>query len=299
MNNNEVIFCSNKRNENHKMFLLILLDIFKRKENYKYFNYKNKIFVNEKGENISLTEEDKINLIISYSNKFIELLELVEKKFNGNVNYTQIFYFIMYSGGRKGVLSKFFPDFDTDLIKNNQQEKEKLKEIIAPLLISVMMLQYSYEFHARGIFDWDKDLVSYVNGQIIFSQDLLDKINTLENIPSYYKSIKNSNNNSVDEMIKNIINQPPSYYKLTITIPQIDFINDDFLNSFDGRNTNCVQYVNIDLGKDIDLKNKNYLDIKSEFKDTRIMEPEKKPERIMEPEKQPERIMEPEKKRKI
>jgi hypothetical protein len=104
-------------------------------------------------------------------------------------------------------------------------------------------------------------------------------------------------------MIKSSEGMMPQYEYI---IPQTDFINDDFLSAFDGRDgrNTCVKNVNIALEEQVNLKNKNYLNIRVkingvEFKDTRIMEPEKQPEIIMDPEKQPERIIEPEKKKKI
>ena len=121
----------------------------------------------------------------------------------------------------------------------------------------------------------------------------MKKLQTDTNLPEYYKSMTEAfNNKSVDEIVERMLSESrPEYSKEIITIPPpVDFNNDDFLNAFDGRNTNCVQYLNnVGFSVEINLKNKNYFDLKMEYKDTR----QEKSQTNIEPTKQPQTNIEP------
>jgi TM2 domain-containing membrane protein YozV len=234
--NDNVIICKNIRNQNYKNLLLLITDIYSDVNSYDFFEFNN-IGLEVKDKTTSIYYEDKDlirNFIISEMKKIQNLIQTLEIKFNGDVNYIHLFI----------VLQDYLNSIMLEMIEINPVNfnDDKINKILLPTTLFNVQNILNYEYLTNSL-DWTNNTIVY-NKENGFEVGTKEKPSSGQQFLVEY--LRNKTISQVMENDRREISASPNYPKYTsLQKFSIDILNfdDDFMNTFNGSNNNCKNYI--------------------------------------------------------
>ena len=222
-----VIICKNNiRNENYKNLFWFLTDIYSDLKSYESIEFKFKL---ETDDIIYRTNETVRDFIISEMKKIQILIDELEIKFQGNVNYLHLFF-----------IFKDYFKFISDVIEINPNKINSLnKDTIHKIILAKIMFPlYPTLLNDALSLNWNEDFLKYTDNAFDFDQTKTVSFYTTNLIQNNL----NLNNRSMEKVIEEqyaIIY--PSYYNKSDKQFFVDTLKftDEFKATFNGSNTNC------------------------------------------------------------
>jgi TM2 domain-containing membrane protein YozV len=237
--NDNVIICKNIRNQNYKNLLLLITDIYSDVNSYNFFEFNN-IGLEVKDKTASIYYEDKDliqKFIISEMKKIQNLIQTLEIKFNGDVNYIHLFI----------VLQDYLNSIMLEMIEINPVNfnDDKINKILLPTTLFNVQNILNYEYVTNSL-DWTNNTIVY-NKENGFEVGTKEKPSSGQQFLVEY--LRNKTISQVMENDRREISASPNYPKYTsLQKFSIDILNfdDDFMNTFNGSNNNCKNYLEIE-----------------------------------------------------
>ena len=245
----DVVVCKNNtRNQNFKNMILLITDIYSDINYYEFIEFNFTLLTKDKeGKIISTLTNKRVinNFIINEMRKIQNLIDTLEKKFRGNVNYIHLFivfqfYFIILTANTDIDKSKFPSKVPEQVMKIMSSETLM---IISDLVFAKYILGYP----------WDDDLITYdIKNKFL----IIDK----NEIPLEYIDLLVGEKNFAGKSITDVLLlkvQNIKYPKFStsdqFTIDILDFNDEEFINTFDGSNINCLKNIEF---QDLKYRNK-------------------------------------------
>ena len=239
-----------------KSYFNYIFDTF-TKENLSNYMFGKRYFKNiDKDGNITkyITDEERINYILSRHTKIKNFIQKLKSKFgDNNVNYVNLYY--IFEAYMSFPILKL--DVSDDYIKNNPE-----KFIV---WFSTMMIYISYILYFTNLITWDKNVISYVNNKFVINFYGLDENN--QTFGQGIKFIQQFNNKDIFQsmlLFKDSMNKinndkegdGPGSTSIYIEYDDRYNFEDDnlFIDTFNINNsTNCLK-----TGKIEDIYNNKY-----------------------------------------
>ena len=251
----DVVVCKNNtRNQNFKNMILLITDIYSDIKYYEFIEFNFTLLTKDKEGKIStLTNKRDINnFIINEMRKIQNLIDTLEKKFRGNVNYIHLFivfqfYFIILTANTDIDKSKFPSKVPEQVMKIMCTETLM---IISDSLFTKYILGYPLDY---DLITYDKNKFSIVDENEI-SFDYID---------SFVGVKKFAGRSITDVLLLKVQNIKYPKYRTSdqFTIDILYFNDEEFINTFDGSNINCLKNIDLQV-----LKYRNKFELRQNLK---------------------------------